>query len=76
MHVFVWKSYGEIDVWSMVDMENRNRLKTELVSALQSEGDTDVNDSMPLPDILEVVCTNTGYSDMFETGTGIYKVKG
>lgn len=30
----------------------------------------------PLSDVLEVVCTNTGYSDMFETGTGIYKVNG
>lgn len=76
MNVFVWKSHGEINVWNMVDMENRTRLKTELVSVLQSEGETDVDDSMPLSDVLEVVCTNTGYSDMFETGTGIYKVNG
>lgn len=47
MNVFVWKSHGEINVWNMVDMENRTRLKTELVSVLQSEGETDVDDSMP-----------------------------
>ena len=50
-------------------------LKTELVQALQREGETDVDEDMSLGYVIELVYDQLGNSNVFEHGTGIYKVK-
>lgn len=76
MNVFVWESYGELEIRDISTQEQKALLKTELVKALQSEGETDVDESMSLGDIIELVYDQLGNSDVFEHNTGIYKVKG
>lgn len=76
MKVFVWKSYGELDIRDISTQEQKTLLKIELVKALQSEGETDVDESMSLGDVIDLVYDQLGNSDVFEHGTGIYRVKG
>lgn len=76
MKVFVWKSYGELDIRDISTQEQKTLLKIELVKALQSEGETDVDESMSLGHVIDLVYDQLGNSDVFEYGTGIYKVKG
>lgn len=76
MNVFVWKSYGELEIRDISTQEQKTLLKIELVKALQSEGETDVDESMSLGDVISLVYDQLGNSDVFEHGTGIHKVKG
>lgn len=76
MKVFVWKSYGELDIRDISTQEQKTLLKIELVKALQSEGETDVDESMSLGYVIDLVYDQLGNSDVFEHGTGIYRVKG
>lgn len=75
MKVFVWKSYGEQDVFDISTVNQKIILKKSLVEVLHSEGYSDVDYEMSIGEVMEVVCDAIGYSDMFEYGTGIYEVK-
>ena len=75
MNIFVWKSYGELEISSISTSEQKSLLKTELVQALQREGETDVDEDMSLGYVIELVYDQLGNSDVFEHGTGIYLVK-
>lgn len=75
MKVFVWKSYGEIDIYNISGQEQKSKLKSELVERLQDEGETNVDDCMSLGEVIELVYDQLGNSDMFEHGTGIYNIK-
>ena len=55
--------------------EQKSLLKTELVQALQREDETDVDEDMSLGYVIELVYDQLGNSNVFEHGTGIYKVK-
>ncbi len=76
MKVFVWKSYGDLEVFDISTVDQKIILKKSLVEVLQSEGYSDVNTEMSFGEVVEIVSETIGYSDMFEYGTGIYGVKG
>ena len=76
MNVFVWESYGELDIYEISTEQQKELLKIELVQALRREGKTGVDESMPLGDVLRLTRCQLGNSDMFGYKTGIYKVKG
>lgn len=75
MKVFVWKSYGEIDIHNISTQEQKEKLKSELVQALELEGEKGVDEGMSLRGVIKLVNINSGNSDVFEYGTGIYEVK-
>lgn len=75
MNVFVWKSYGELEIRDISTSEQKSMLKTELIEALQREGETDLDESISLGEVIELVYDQLGNSDVFGHGTGIYKVK-
>ena len=76
MKVFVWKSYGEIDIHDISTQEQKEKLRSELMQALELEGETGVDEDMSLGNVIKLVNVNSGNSDVFEYGTGIYEVKG
>ena len=75
MKVFVWKSYGEIDILNISTQKQKEKLRSELIQELEREGEAGVDKDMSLGSVIKLVNVNSGNSDVFEYGTGIYEVK-
>lgn len=75
MKVFIWKSHGELELFDISTVEQKIILKKSLVEVMNSEGYTDADNEMSFGEVIEMISETTGYSDMFEYGTGIYKIK-
>lgn len=76
MKVFVWKAYGDISVHAFTTDEQKEKLKKSLVEVLESQGNYNVKLESSWFDIQEAIESEQySDSDMFEYGTGFYKIK-
>ena len=76
MKVFIWKSFGDIEVYSMETQELRDNLRKIVIECLLSDGDYEVTEASSWSDVYDsiqdAICSR---SDMFEQGTGVANLK-
>ena len=76
MKVFIWKSHGDTEVYSMETQEMRDNLRKLAIECLICDGNYEVTEASSWSDVYDsiqdAICSR---SNMFEQGSGVANVK-